>query len=211
MAAWFVIKEETVLLWGVTVDIGMFLFTLQAFFAYRGKMLTPVQMVESGVPQGIPFTGHGSTWWVLCCLIPLMATLVALYADQWSGMRWLLALVVGIIVSGGMHYLYTLAPYPDFMVTDKKLNGAGWSHFALFTGAIAVLVLVFTSTTHTYAAIPVLTAMYMVWHVFVGNHMLRKMNPPDWFPPYPLWDIVPWGSVAAVAIILGGATMFALR
>ena len=41
--------------------------------------------------------------------------------------------------------------------------------------------------------------------------MLKKMDPPDWFPPYPLWDAVPWASVAAVAVILGGATIFALR
>lgn len=199
------------LLWFVTADIGLTLWALQAFSAYRGKMHTPAQMVANGTPRGIPFTGHGSTWWVLFFLIPLIATLVALYAGQWSWQRWLLAGIVGIIISGGMHYLYTLAPYPDFMVTDKRLNGAGWSHFVLFAGAIAVLVLTYTSTTHTYAAIPVLTAVYITWHVFVGNHMLKKMNPPDWFPPYPLWDAVPWASVAAVAVILGGATMFALR
>ena|SRR3989344_407984 len=200
------------LLWFVTAGTGLALWLLQALFAYRNGMLTPGTMMWwNRTPQGIPFTGHGSTWWVFFCLIPLIATLVALYADQWSWQRWLLASVVGVIVSGGMHYLYTLAKYPDFMVTDKKLNAAGWSHFVLFTGAIAVLVLTYTNTTHTYAAAPVLTAVYMVWHVFVGNHMLKKMNPPDWFPPYPLWDFVPWASVAAVAIIFGGATMFALR
>ena len=200
------------LLWFLTTGTGLALWLLQALFAYRDGMLTPSQMEwYNGIKQGIPFTGHGSTWWVLFCLIPLMATLVVMYAGQWSGQRWLLALVVGVIISGGMHYLYTLVPYPDFMVTNGRLNGAGWSHFVLFTGAIAILVLTYTSTTHTYAAIPVLTAVYMVWHVFVGNHMLKKMNPPHWFPPYPLWDLVPWGSVVAVAVIFGGATMFALR
>ena len=199
------------LLWFSTACIGLVLWLLQAVFANNNKMLTPVQMVGNGIPQGIPFSGHGSTWWVFFFLIPLIATLVALYADRWSWQRWLLAGVVGVIVSGGMHYLYTLAKYPDYMVTDGRLNAAGWSHFVLFAGAIAVLVLVYTSTKHTYAAVPMLTAVYMVWHVFVGNHMLRKMNPPDWFPPYPLLDAVPWGSVAAVAVILGGATVFALR
>lgn len=199
------------LLWVITAEIGLILWLSQSAFAYRGKMLTPAQMVANGTPQGIPFTGHGSTWWVLVCLIPLISTLVAMYADHWSWQRWLLAGIASVIISGGMHYLYTLAPYPDFMVTDKKLNGAGWSHFVLFTGAIAVLVLTYTSTMHTYASVPVLTAVYMTWHVFVGNHMLKKMNPPDWFPPYPLWDIVPWGSVGAVALIMFGATMFALR
>src|SRR3989344_4920940 len=97
------------------------------------------------------------------------------------------------------------------MVTNGRLNAAGWSHFVLFAGAITILVLVFTSTTHTYAAVPIFTAVYVTWHVFVCNHLLKKMDPPDWFPPYPLWDLVPWGSVAAVAVILGGATMFALR
>ena len=199
------------LLWFSVALIGLSLWLLQELFADNNKMLNPAQMVDNGIPQGIPFSGHGSTWWVLFCLIPLIATLVALYADQWSWQKWLLAAVVGVIISGGMHYLYTLAKYPDYMVTDGRLNAAGWSHFVLFAGAIAVLVLVYTSTKHTYAAVPVLTAVYMVWHVFVGNHMLKKMDPPDWFPPYPLWDAVPWASVAAVAVILGGATIFALR
>ncbi len=165
--------------------------------------------------------GAGLTLWLLqavfandnklVCLIPLIATLVAMYADQWSWQKWLLAAIASVIISGGMHYIYTLSPYPDFMITDKKLNGAGLSHFVLFTVVITVLVLVFTSTMHTYAAVPVFTAVYMVWHVFVGNHMLLKMNPPAWFPPYPLWDVGPWGTVVAVAIIFVGATWFTLR
>ncbi len=200
------------LLWFVTAGCGLALWLSQAWFAYyRIGMFMPAQMNAHGVAKGIPFTGHGSTWWVLFFLIPLIATLVALYADQWSWQRWALAAAAGVIISGGMHYLYTLAPFPDFMVTDRKLNGAGWSHFVLFAGAIAILVLTYTSTTHTYPAIPIFTAVYVTWHVFVGNHMLLKMNPPAWFPPYPLWDAVPWGSVAAVAVILGGATLFALR
>ena len=157
------------LIWFVTASVGLVLWLLQGLFAYSGGMLTPSQMTWNRTPQGIPFTGHGSTWWVLFCLIPLIATLVALYAGQWSGQRWLLAVVVGVIISGGMHYLYTLAPYPDFMVTDKKLNGAGWSHFVLFTGAIAVLVLTYTSTTHTYAAVPIFTAVDMTLHLFFRN------------------------------------------
>ena len=199
------------LLWFSTAGIGLVLWLLQAVFANNNKMLTQEQMIANGTPQGISFNGHGSTWWVLWCLMPLMATLVALYAGQWSGQRWMLALVVGVVISGGMHYLYTLAPFPDFMITNGRLNGAGWSHFVLFTGAIAILVLTYTSTKHTYAIIPVLTAVYMTWHVFAGNHMQKKTPPPAGSPPYPLWDMVPWGSVAAVAIVLGGATMFALR
>src|SRR3989338_581843 len=157
------------LLWVITAEIGLILWLSQSTFAYRGKMLTPAQMVANGTLQGIPFSGHGSTWWVFFCLIPLIATLVALYADQWSWQRWLLAGVVGVIVSGVMHYLYTLAKYPDYMVTNGRLNAAGWSHFVLFAGAITILVLVFTSTTHTYAAVPIFTAVYVTWHVFVGN------------------------------------------
>ncbi len=97
------------LLWFSTAGVGLALWLLQALFAYHNYMLTPETMTFwKRIPQGIPFTGHGSTWWVLFCLIPLIATLVALYADQWSWQRWLLAAVVGVIVSGGMHYLYTL-------------------------------------------------------------------------------------------------------
>ena len=120
---------------------GLVLWLLQALFANNNKMLTQEQMIANGIQQGISFSGHGSTWWVLFCLIPLMTILAALYAGQWGGQQWLLALVVGVVISGGMHYLYTLAPFPDYMITNGRLNAAGWSHFVLFTGAIAILVL----------------------------------------------------------------------
>ncbi len=198
-------------IWFWTAGIGVALWLLQAFFAWRKGMLTPADMQESYIQQGIPFTGHGSTWWVLGCLIPIVATLVSLYASQWSGAQWFLAIAVGVIGSGMMHWLYTQAPYPDFMVSKGQLSAAGWAHFVLFAGVIAVLVLTYTSTTHVDKTKPIVTTVYMVWHVFVGNHMLTKTNPPDWFPPYPFWDIGPWGTVLGVAVILGGATMFALR
>jgi hypothetical protein len=201
-----------VLRWVITATLLWSLVGFQAIFAAHGHMATPEQMTSHGVKQGVTFTSHGSTWWVVGALVPLTATLVALYAPQWRLDQWFYALVGATVISGVMHFTYTLAPYADYMVKDKaELTAAGYVHFVLFTGVIAVLLLTYTSTSGARPLILIGTACYITWHVFVGNHMLIKMNPPAHFPPYPFWDVGPIATIIAVAIIMAGASWWALR
>ncbi len=208
-------------LWFWTAGVGVALWLLQAFLAWIGNMLYPAQMKAAGIEQGITFFRHGSTWMVLFGLIPLMATLVALHAEEWTMDKMIelrafgyqtkvyavgFALIIAILISAGMHYLYTLVPYPDYMITDGGLNAAGKTHFVLFTAAITILILTYIATENPNPALLLFTAWYMTAHVFAGNHMLEKMNPSADFPPYPLWDAGPWGAVIAVALIFGTAT-----
>jgi hypothetical protein len=200
-------------IWFTVAGVGLLLWLLQAFFAYQIGMLTPEQMRASGIAKGIPFTGHGSTWFVLVGLIPLMATLVSIYSPEWNREEILLASVGGLVGSVAMHAMYYFAPYPDFIAGNREFHLAGVAHLLFFAGAIAILILFYFATKHTShsPALVLFTTWYMIVHVFVGNHMVTRLSPPDWFPPYPLWDVGAWGSVAGVAIILSSATWFALR
>jgi len=198
--------------WFVTAAIGWGLMGLQALLAYQAHMLTTAQMQKNDIPLGINFSNHGSTWWVVGALIPLVATLVALYADQWVYKSWGSALEFGIILSVIMHLSWTFAPYPDFMVAHRWLPSlAAVPHIVLFVGVVAVLALTYLSTSALNPAVATLTAFYITWHVFVGNHMIQKMNLPPGFPPYELWDPGPIGLICLVGATMTGATMYALR
>jgi hypothetical protein len=187
--------------WFTVAGIGLALWLLQALFAWCGKMLTPKQMQKYGIEQGVPFTGHGSTWFVLFGLIPLIATLYTLFAPEWTSQEWVLGGIFGFIISAGMHFVYTKVPFPDYMVKNGRLSWAGNTHFVLFTGAITVLALFFFATLNPPPALVLFTSWYMIGHVFVGNHMLTRMHPPSWFPPYKFWDPGAWGPILAVVAI----------
>ncbi|MEK7068652.1 MAG: hypothetical protein AAB964_02460, partial [Patescibacteria group bacterium] len=174
--------------------------------------LTPAQMLKKGVKQGITFTGHGSTWLVLFALIPLVAWMVSEYGVQWRREHILLAALAGSIASFVIHALYTMAPFPDYMVREHfALTPAGWMHLVLFAAAITVFVLFFLATRHTAPGPVLFAAWYITGHVFVGNHMVIKMDPPASFPSYPLWETMPWLTVVAVGLIVGAASWSALR
>ncbi len=198
--------------WFAVAGVGWGLMGLQALLAHMARRLTTAQMQADGVSVGINFSNHGSTRWVIFALVPLMATLVALYADQWSWERWTVALMIGIIISVPMHLSWTFAPYPDFMVAGPwKPSLAAYPHIVLFVGVVAILVLTYTGTARLSPLMVQLTAAYITWHVFVGNHMLRKTFPPAGFPPYEFWDPGPIGIICLVGIIMTGATVYALR
>lgn len=199
----------------LTAGIGYMLWAVQAVFSERNGMLNRKQMLENGVHCGVNFDDHGSTWWVAGALIPLMSLLVALYAAQWNDIAWLFGGAAGFLVSGAMHYLYTQSPHPDFMVKEereeKSLSGAGWAHFLLFAGVIAVLVMTFFFTKGANKLLLYATAVYMIWHVFVGNHQLRKLNPPQGFPPGNFLDPEPWYAIAGTAVAMGVGLWYSLR
>jgi hypothetical protein len=198
-------------LWILVLVAGYALWFLQSHLAKRDGMHNPQQMMTShGIQKGITFVRHGSTWWVFFALIPMLTFLTYRYGGQWSGRQWLIALIVGFIFSGAMHYTYTLAPYPDYMVKDRRLSQAGWAHFVLFTGAIAVLLLFYTATAGLSLDTVTAVSVYVVWHVFVGNHMSHKLYPSWDFPPYKFGDVQPWLAIAGTAVIVTGASFYTL-
>jgi hypothetical protein len=193
---------------------GWVLVALMALFAYLGGMLTTAQMQAQGIREGINFENHGSTWWVVGGLVPLTAMLVGLYAGQWPAAwgAWLPKVALAGAITVGVHLMYTFAPYPDFMVARKWVPSfAALPHMVLMWGVIAVLLMTFFATPNLHSPVAAFTAVYVTWHVFVGNHMLQKLNPPPGFPPYEFWDAGPIGTICAVGVIMAGATWWALR
>lgn len=196
------------------VGVGWGMVALMALLAWGAGMLTTSQMQARGIKVGINFENHGSTWWLLAVLVLLTATLVDLYFDQWpaswNGWKWkvILAAVITIV----MHVSWTFAPFPDFMVSRKWVPSlVAYPHMVIMWGVITVLLMTYLETPHIHPPVAALAAMYTTWHVFVGNHMLQKANPPPGFPPYPFWDLGPIAIICVVAIIMAGATWWSLR
>lgn len=198
----------------LVVGIGWAMVGLMALFANAAGMLTTAQMQAQGIKEGINFENHGSTWWLLAVLVTLAAMLVGLYSNEWpeawEAWRWKIALAAVITV--GMHIAYTFAPYPDFMVSPKRVPSlVAYPHMVIMWGFITVLLMTYLETPGIHPELAAFTAMYTTWHVFVGNHMLQKANPPPGFPPYEFWDPGPIGIICLVAVIMSGATIYALR
>ncbi len=196
------------------VGVGWFMVGLMALLANAAGMLTTSQMQAQGIKVGINFENHGSSWWLIAVLIVLAGMLVGLYADQWPAdwarWKWKIALAAGITV--GMHIAYTFAPFPDFMVARKWVPSlVAYPHMVIMCGFITILLMTYLETPGIHSPVAAFAAMYTIWHVFVGNHMLQKANPPPGFPPYEFWDPGPIGIICLVAVIMTGATVYALR
>lgn len=193
---------------------GWALAGLMALFANQAGMLTTAQMQAQGIKVGINFENHGSSFWLLAVLVPLAALLVALYGNQWpafwGGWKWKLALAAVITVV--MHMMYTFVPYPDFMVARRWVPSlVAYPHMVIMCGFITVLLMTYLETPGIHPPVAAFTATYTTWHVFVGNHMLQKANPPRGFPPYEFWDLGPIAIICLVGMIMAGATIYATR
>lgn len=81
----------------------------------------------------------------------------------------------------------------------------------IMCGFITILQMTFLETPGIHPPVAAFVAMYTTWHVFVGNHMLQKANPPPGFPPYKFWDAGPIGIICLVGAIMTGATVYALH
>lgn len=194
--------------------VGWAMVGLMALLSHRAGMLTTAQMQAQGIKVGINFENHGSTWWLLAVLVSLMALLVGLYFDQWprawDGWRW--KILLAFVITVGMHLMYTLAPYPDFMVARKWVPSlVAYPHMVIMWGVITVLLMTYLETPGIHPPVAAFTAMYVTWHVFVGNHMLQKAFPPRGFPPYEFWDAGPIAIICLVGVIMAGSCWWSLR
>lgn len=202
------------------LSVWLFWFALaEAWFLLRFPlasargMMTPAEM-RAHDSHGIPLTGHGSTWFVLFVLTPLLSLFISLYHPQWTSREILIAGGIGLLLSGGLHLSYLFGKFPEADVRNGSLEPAGWVHFVYMTWAIGVLVLVYAFTKDQSPALLCVLTTYMVAHIWVGNHFPNRINRPDWFPPlpdYPVWAMDAWAPVIATAVILGGLTWWNLK
>lgn len=201
-------------IWLLWFIIGEIVLAVRFPLASMAGMMTPTQMQKSGIPFGIPLTGHGSTWFVIFLLTPLLALFISEYSWQWTQRDWLIAASVGLVLSGLLHWSYTMGKFPEADVRDGQLEPAGWVHFVYMSWAIMTLVLVYGFTKHHSPALLCTLTVYMVGHIWVGNHFPNRIVRPQWFPPlpdYPFWAADAWAPVVVVAVVLGGFTWWNLR
>jgi len=196
-------------IFNTTVLVGeLGLLALQAIAAYWIGMLTPNQMMARGRPQGLPLVAHGGMWGNLL-LTALTAHFVTRYGAQWTKGEWVVALIVGTILSGGMHWVYkTYATIPEAHVLGHRLTFAGWTQFVYMAYVLAVLILFYLGTERPYPTRGVMWAntSMLAFYLAIGNHFILGLVAPSWYPNRPLRSPIGWATVIGGSAVLGAVT-----
>jgi hypothetical protein len=198
--------------WFLPMVVLTTLCALQFPLASRRGMLTPTQMQAQSIMQGIPLTGHGSTWTCLFALNPLLSIFVAEYWQQWSGHDLLVAFGSGYTCSFVAHLMvFVRGKYPEAHVRNGKLEPAGWAHLVYFGLAVSLLVLIYVYTSGIPSTVLWTLTAYMVGHIWLGNHFVNRINKPAWFPhEYSFWALDAWIPVLFVLFLLAGSAYWNL-
>lgn len=178
----------------------------QAIFAYRDHILTVSQMRQRGIEEGLPFVWHFAMWSDLLIISPLAGYLVAQCFRQWSPRQVLASLAIGFIVSGILHWFYTLSTMPQAHVQNHALTPAGYVHFVYMGLTLAVFAQFLFFMSDVPTILLRVTSVLLFIHVFIGTHMvlgiLSKVVRLDWYPARPLLSIEGWVMVALTGIVL---------
>jgi len=205
--------------WLIPMSILTFVFALRFPLASVRGMMTPSQMLAQGITQGIPLTGHGSTWVCLFALNPILSFFIAEYWNQWTIDEQLIARAFGYGFSAVAHLVvYVKGKYPEADI-EPGVNGkrgnltlAGWVHLFYFGEAVSILILIYAFTDGIPTNLLFALTYYMVGHIWVGNHFVNRINKPHWFPEdYAFTALDAWVPVFAVLVILCTAAWWNLR
>ena len=135
---------------------------LQGYLAWKIGLLTPHQMQQVGISKGLPFIAHTAMWSDVSLFAGLMATIMVLYAPQWTLGQWAVALIVGLAASAAMHWgLYVQSTFEQAHVSHGTLTPAGFIHFFYMAFGIAITILFYTCTGNlSVAAVMWVSALY---------------------------------------------------
>lgn len=176
-----------------------------ALAAYRDSFFFVSQMKKRGFTQGFPFVIHGGMWSDFFIISPLIAFLTYQYADQWSAAEWVVAGIIGMIISLLLHFLvYIKGSLPGSHGYGGKTTIAGWLHI-LYTGlALAVLALFYFSTSGIHRDVLTIVSVILALHPFtplVGQALANKYG-PEWFPENPLTTPAIWIALLVIWLFI---------
>lgn len=205
--------------WLIPMAILTLVFALRFPLASARGMMTPRQMLAQGIKQGIPLTGHGSTWICLFALNPMLSLFIAEYWHQWTLDAHAVARILGYGFSTIAHLVvYVKGKYPEADIEpgvggkSGKLTPCGWVHLLYFGEAVSTLVLIYAFTDGIPTNLLFAFTYYMSAHIWVGNHFVNRINKPHWFPEeYNFWALDAWIPVVLVLFILCSAAWWNLR
>lgn len=190
---------------GIVTFLGLEALVLaQALFAYQGGFLTASQMQLKGVASGLPFLWHFGMWGDALVVSLLSALVVAYYSKQWTPASVALSGVVGLAVSGVMHWMYSLAAMPEAHIHAHQLTQAGMAHLIYMALVLTIFLQFFLFTPHlTARTLGVVSALVFI-HVLAGTHIalgvLALLTPLEWYPGRPLESVIGWLIIALLAV-----------
>ncbi|WP_426424126.1 hypothetical protein [Bradyrhizobium genosp. A] len=190
----------------LTLALFEFLVAVQGWLAYRDHFLTPSQMLDSGVSNGLPFLAHLGMWGDVFIVSPLAAFIVGRFSNSWRS-RWVVtSLIVGVALSVLMGWSYLSAGLPEAHVQSHQLTPAGWVHQVYMALALAIFVQFFIFTRHVPKPVLSASSIALIFHVLLGTHIILGLftfiHPIAWYPAEPLRSHEGWAVVLSVGTIL---------
>lgn len=198
----------------LAASISVLSVLIEGWLAYVGGMLTPSQMLVKyrNHPQGLPFICHGGMWGDLFLITPIVDIVVALYGDQWSTMQMGVMLGIGMVLSGAMHGVYFMTPFPDSLAWKGGISAAGLVHVVYMGIAFAIIGLLFICTANVPPTYLIVVSVVLTVHVAIANHIvlgwLNESYRWSWCPDF-IHKPDPWITIAAAGAILTGLTQWA--
>lgn len=182
----------------------------EGFAAWLDQWLTYGQMRAQGIEQGIFFLGHPGMWMDFFVLNPLLATMVARCANQWTWRQVVFIILLALFLSAGMHYQYAQDPFPTAF-GHHGLPATGWMHFVYMTVAFTIIALFYTCTRHSPRAFVVIASVVLLVHVIIGVYVPLKIWTPIWFPQRGVLNALTLVPIGMSALLISGLAWFALR
>jgi len=180
----------------------------QGWLAWKYCMLTPWEMDYYLGKKGIPFLCHEGMWGDFFLISPLVAVIFSHYCIFWSFGRILSAVILGTIVSCGMHISYQTIPWAEAHVQDGKLTVAGKILSVYMTIAIAVFILFYFATPNVDHRLLWIVSALLIVHTILGTHVVLGIVKPKWYPGDPLHSWGTWLPIAVVALGTFGRTWY---
>ena len=204
------------MIWLLYFCCFVFSVLLQGYFSWKIGFLTPAQMQEHGISKGLPFVAHTAMWSDLSLFAGLMATVMVLYAPQWTFGQWTTALLVGFAGSAVMHWgLYVQSPFEQAHVRNGMLTPAGVIHLFYMGFGIAIAILFYTCTRNLSVAAVTWVSVLLVTHVVIGTLVPLKIwatyTRPVWYPVELSFDISTAATIIAVAVTVSVASLWTIR
>ena len=181
----------------VMAIFGLVMVGAQVLCANNDSFLTVQQMQARGFKNGLPLMWHAGIWGDFVILTPLLAYIVARYADQWYRADIIISLAIGIVAIIGFGFMWINGAkhgLPEAHTHGGHMTGAGFFHAIYFVVAIAVILLVFFHTEISQKAASVIAVILGI-HVVYGTHIMLGLIAPPWYPDRPQSNPVTWAIV----------------
>jgi hypothetical protein len=146
----------------------------------------------------------------------VMATILISYANQWTPWQWVGALSIGLVASALMHWgIYAKGSLPEAHVRNGAVTSTGLVHFLYMAISLGILGLFYVCTKGLTPTYLFGVSLFLVLHMIIGSHLILKAwanaTHPSWYPIQPVIDLTAGITIVGVAVVLSGASWWAVR